>query len=257
MIRNRLYLLITCLIIFIIFQLMLPRFLFFVQVITILAAFFIMTGFRTSVNFLISSIIIFIYGLILAIYAFNQQIYDQSQYQYIVAHILLTASILLTWLIIHELRVLKEKMEKLHMRLQHLEKYDVDTKALSFQEFKERAQLIATGMKRRGEKGQLISFTMKEDIDPVVQVSLRQAFVKICLDTIRLQFDLVTSPSKDNVLVFLQAADNDEINTFVHRVGEKMKQNFNFINLPYYIDTYETQDIESVLKSIHYGGVSS
>lgn len=248
--NERLYILMACWALSVGVQLIFPPILFFVQISIILVVLFIMTGFRTSFNFFILLTTILVYGFALTIYAFNQQIHDQGQYQYILAHVLLTISLLLSWLMIHDLNSLKQKLQELQVRLQLLEKYDAQTKALSLQEFKERGLLIETGMRRRGEKGQLLLFTMKKDIPLAVQASLRQEFIKACLQTVRSKFDLVTSPTEESVFIFLQGTDEMGRKIVINRIIKTMKENINFLSLPYHIEMYETENLKETLDSL-------
>ncbi len=231
-------------------QLLLPTTMFFIQASVVIIILLLMTLFKSSVNFLIFLSTILVYGFCLTVYSMNHQIFDAGQYELILAHLLLTASILLNWLIVHELKTLNQKIQEMEVRLNQLEKIDNETKALSFPEFLERGLLIETGMRRRGEKGYLLYFTMTDIVPLTVKSSLRQEFIKACLHTVRAGYDLVTSPTDEEILIFLQATDEAGRDIVIHRIEEAMKQNVNCISMPFSIHSWEVENLEEKLDEL-------
>lgn len=209
-----------------------------------------MMFFKTGANFLIFLSAILIYGFGLTAYAISNQIFNEGQYAFILSHLALTLSLLLTWLVVHDVKALMQKNKTMQDRLMQLEKYDQQTKALSFQEFKERGLLIETGMRRRGETGQLLYFKMSKDVPLPVRSSLRHTFINICLSTVRSEFDLVTSPTEDEVLVLLQGTDQAGRDVVIKRLEEAVKAHVNFVSLPFEVHSYELGSLEAIIDEL-------
>lgn len=246
----RSYILMACWAICIAAQLLLPAPVFLIQTMIIILSLLTMMFLKTMFNFLIFLSIVLAYGFGLTVYSINYQIFNEGQYQLILAHLLLTSSLLLNWLIIHELKALYQKMQEMQARLHYLEKFDEQTKALSFQEFKERGLLIETAMRRRGEKGQLLYFRMNEHIPMSVKASLRQEFAKVCLHTIRTNFDLITSPTEEEVLILLQGTTPAGRDIVISRLEENVRKNLNFVSMPYSVHFFEVENLEKKLDEL-------
>ncbi|WEG16721.1 hypothetical protein PQ478_19785 [Alkalihalophilus pseudofirmus] len=229
---------------------LLPPILIILQFTVIFIAITIMVFLRTGINFLLVLTLILTYGFSLTGYSMINQIFDKGQYELILAHIMFTSSLLIIWLIVHEVKSLLIENKELLMRLKLLEKYDLQTSALSFPEFKERGLLIETGMKRRNETGQLLYFQMEEFVPITVRQSLHQEFIRKCLTTVRAEYDLVTSPSNLEVLILLQGTDAAGKEIVLKRLMHSMKENVNYIEVPFLLKSIEVGSLEDGLNKL-------
>ncbi|KIL46707.1 hypothetical protein KP77_28340 [Jeotgalibacillus alimentarius] len=207
-----------------------------------------MMFFRTKINFLIVLSIILVYGFSLTFYAQMNGIFSGGQYVLIAAHLLLTASLLILWLIVHDIKSLVEENKSLKERIMLLEKFDLNTKALSMPEFMERGLIIETAMKRRREQGRLLYFRVKDSVPVEARNSLRHYFVNTCLHTVREEFDLVTSPDQNEVFVLLQGTNAEGESIVINRLTEKLREHVNYIELPYNIASYEIGSLKNIME---------
>ncbi|MBM7577867.1 hypothetical protein [Jeotgalibacillus terrae] len=218
------------------------------HVMLVMLSLVLMVFFRTKINFLIVLSTIIIYGFGLTIYAQMEDIFSGGQYILIAAHLLLTASLLSLWLIVHDVKSLVEENKSLEERIGLLEKFDWNTKALSMPEFMERGLLIETAMRRRSEKGRLIYFNVKDSVPLTARDSLRHYFINTCLHTVREEFDLVTSPSQSEVFVFLQGTNTEGEAIVIERLKDKLREYVNYIELPYHITSYEIGNLKKIME---------
>jgi hypothetical protein len=209
-----------------------------------------MMFFKTGINFLLFLASMLIYGFGLTVYAFANELFDEGQYPLICYHLMLTGSMLLTWLTVHDIKSFVQTNLEMQTRIRELEKFDPGTNALSLQEFRERGVLIETGMRRRGEIGQLLYFKIKKDIPLPVRRSLRQEFIKCCLDSVRAEYDLVTSPTEAEVLILLQSTDVAGREVVLNRINGRTKKTLNFVQMPYEIQLFELENLEQKLDEL-------
>ncbi|WP_416147620.1 hypothetical protein ACM26V_15440 [Salipaludibacillus sp. HK11] len=230
-----------------ILQLLLPENFMLLHVGIMLLALTAMLFFRTGVNFLILLGISLIYGFALTAYAMADQIFDQQQYILMLAHLLLTATLLSLWLILHDSKTLFEENKMLKEKVRLLVKFDDQTKALSFPEFIDRGLIIETGMRRRNETGQLLYFKMMEHVPKSAKKPLCIELITYGLESIRSEYDLITSPSEGEVIILLQNTSEAGSEVVLHRIQDKLKTTINYIDLPFTIEKIVIGNLEAAL----------
>ena len=248
--HQKMYLLLVLLGILVLFHLLLPQAFTITNVVLTIVAVLVMMVNRTKINFMILIAVSLIYGFGLTLYSQMEQIFNEGQYLFMASHLLMTATLVVLWLLIHYARTVADEVNAMQAKIALLEKYEDGGRALSYQEFVERGTSVEVAMKRRREEGRLILFRMHPSVPEQTVKSLRTAFVDICLDSVRDDFDLVHARSDREVLVLLQNTDEQGVDVVNNRVKARMHHHLNFRDLPYSFEVFSIGSLMAALDSI-------
>ena len=248
--HQKMYLLLVLLGIFVLLHLLLPQAFTIMNVLLTVVAVLVMMVNRTKINFMILIAVSLVYGFGLTLYSQMEQIFNEGQYLFMASHLLMTATLVVLWLLVHYARTVADEVNAMQAKIALLEKYEDGGRALSYQEFVERGTSVEVAMKRRREEGRLIHFRMHPTVPEQTVKSLRTAFVDICLDAVRDDFDLVHARSDREVVVLLQNTDERGVNVVYSRVKERMHHQLNFLDLPYSFEVFPIGSLMAALDSI-------
>lgn len=201
-----------------------------IDLLIILATIVAMNVMSTSKNFILVLSITLTTGFVLLFYHFFQGSTLASQLDYIVQHVLLTASLILIWLLFSTVKRLQEDLTGLKNRITELEKYEGSLHLLTNSEFVNRVQLISTGTKRRGEENYYVLFSLSTT--EVTKEAIHHVFSRGLLDAVRAQFDLVTKLADGSYLLFLQNTDENGCQIVVNRLFQALRKNLGQSELP-------------------------
>ncbi len=190
----------------------------------------IMNLLSTSKNFILVLTITLSMGFALLFYSFFSASTISSQINFIIQHVVLSASLIIIWLVFSNVKRLQEETINLKKRILELEKYEGSLDLLTNSEFVNRAQIISTGTKRRGEENYYIMFTLSTE--GLTKESMNHVFSQALLETVRAQFDLVTKLTNGSYMVFLQNTNEAGCQIVVNRLFQSLGKNLSQIELP-------------------------
>ncbi|MBY0097338.1 hypothetical protein [Mesobacillus maritimus] len=216
----------------------------YIDLVIILASIVAMNMLSTSKNFILVLTITLTTGFVLLFYQFFKGATLSSQIDYILQHILQTASLILIWLLFSTVKGLQEDVTVLKKRINELEKYEGSFHLLTRQEFKNRVQIISTGTRRRGEENYFVLFTLSRN--DVTKDALDHVFSQVILDTVRAQFDLVTKLEDGSYLLFLQNTDENGCQIVVNRLFQSLRKNLEQSELPVSFTISKEDEINKV-----------
>ncbi|GGE32619.1 dGTP triphosphohydrolase [Pullulanibacillus camelliae] len=214
----------------------------YVDIVIVVTAIIIMNVLSPSKNFIISLSIVLALGFFLLFYCFFTRASLAVQMTLMIEHILLTASLILMWLIFALIKRLLKDIEDLRRRVIELEKFDGASALLTQSEFMNRVSLITTGTKRRGETNFYLKFRVhvrENTID-----AMHYIFAEALLHSVRHQFDLVTRLSNDHYLVFLQNTNEQGAHTVVDRLFHTLRHQLNLLDIPVTYEMYHEDAID-------------
>lgn len=170
-----------------------------------------------------------------------------SQLDFIIQHTLLSASLIIIWLLFSAMKKLQEETDQLKEKVKSLEKYEGSLNLLTNYEFTNRVHVITTGTKRRNEKNYYVLFTVS--FDAFTKDSMDYVFSETLLESVRTQFDLVTKLD-DSYIVFLQNTNEEGCSIVVDRIFHLLRNKLNLMNLPisYEILDEEVDELEEKLN---------
>ena len=223
------------------------------HLILITLAILLMSIIPTRLGYLLFLATTLIYGFSLTVVAFELGYFDTKQWEMITSHLVLTASLLLTWLLTNEIKNLGQEVKELRLRVKQLARYDEVTQLLSLEEFIERGALIETTLKRRNEPGILVHFKMNQTIDPAVEKSLHLLFSEQLSKAIRTGYDLVSAPTQQDAVILLQNTGAIGADIVLGRLRESLKTKLNYIELPYSYEVLELDGIREQIQALEMG----
>ncbi|PRO66087.1 hypothetical protein [Alkalicoccus urumqiensis] len=221
-----------------------------IHLVVLTTAVVLMSVLRSVWNFLLLLTISLTYGFGLTIFALQMAYFDSQQYLLIQAHLALTASLLLLWVLMHEVKKGAEAYSALQLRVKELEKFDVDTRALSMTEFLERGEAVEAGMKRRGEMSRLVRLTLSDHIPPTTQREVLQKIVQEALLSVRDSYDLVTRPSENSVLLCLQNTNEEGERIVLKRLEKRLHRQLNFVRMPVEVHSEAVVDFAAQVDAL-------
>jgi hypothetical protein len=220
----------------------------YIDLLIIIASITAMKTLSTSKNFILILAITLTTGFVLLFYQFFKGATLASQVDFIIQHVILTASLILIWLLFSTVKNLQAETTELKKRVSQLEKYEGSLHLLTNAEFVNRAQIISTGAKRRGEENYLILFTVTTT--GVTKESLHHVFSQALLSAVRAQFDLVTKLTDGSYLVYLQNTNEKGCHIVVNRLFQSLTKNLNAKELPVTYKVMKEDEINSVEKML-------
>lgn len=210
--------------------------------ISVAFAMLIMTMINERLVFLFSVSFILIYGLFLVIYTLvNNQSSMVQQLFYVYSHILFTSFILLFWMLLNIIKNIGYENTSLKQQIKLLQRYNTKTHLLTLQEFRERSKWAINAALRNNKSACLVTLKMSE-LSSNIQVNVQETVEILSLNSIRSQFDLITS-EHGQIYILLQDADDKGADIVLNRINKKLKERLNLINEP-----FESKKI--IIKSI-------
>lgn len=196
---------------------------------------------NTNISFLLMLIEILGIGFYNTFTVFSFNLSKINQFSAILEITLFIVCIATLWLIFHMLKGLKEEQVELKNRVEQLKKYESNIEIFTKYEFLSIAKFIYTGMKRRKEKGFLLTLIVNKD-NHHVQESVFHSLAKIILDSVRTNYDLVGKLSDDSIIILLQNTDESGCNTVIQRFENNLGKILNLEKKPYLIEIQELND---------------
>lgn len=190
----------------------------------------------TSKNFILILILILGVGFSLA---FLSDTTMMSQLYLIGEYMLLTASLIIMWLLFSETKKLKDELEIMKEKAEELEKYVGSSNLLTRSEFINRIKFITTGTQRRGEENYYVS--IKADASDKTKEAMSFLLMQTLLQTVRSDFDLVTKLADDSYLIFLQNTKKEGCLKVVERLFQTLRTELNVIQLPIQYEIFDQE----------------
>lgn len=206
----------------------------------------IMTIIHERYVFLYGITVVISYGVFLTIKAFVNDQSTDVQILYIYDHLLLTSCILLFWVLITIIKNIGYENENLQMKINTLEKNIKQTGLLTMNEFLEQAKLIHKASERREEESWFIEISLKP-VKKRIKQNLLEYVSVIVLDSIRADFDIVTTDNMQKVYILLQSTDLSGVDVVIDRIKRSTKNRLNYVEPPYEIDRESCKGMESLV----------
>jgi hypothetical protein len=197
-----------------------------------------------SKNFILVLTITLSTGFAFLFYSFFNDSTISSQVNFIIQHVLLTACLIIIWLIFSTVKNYQEDITDLKKRISELEKFEGSLSLLTNSEFVNRTQIISTGTKRRGEVNYYIFLTLSTS--GVTKESMNHVLSQALLETVRAQFDLVTKLSNGSYLVFLQNTNENGCLIVVNRLFQSLRKNLGQNALPVTYTIVKEDEVDGV-----------
>jgi hypothetical protein len=204
----------------------------------------------THLNFLFPIVISIIlgFGAFLTGYAFLFGDQDNVQISLMYLHLLLTAFLLLYWVLVHYLKKTLSENKQLAEKVKSLEKVDAATKLLTKNEFLDQAKIVQKGAARRGESLWLLTLELSP-VNKTVLAALRHKLAQIVFSSIRQEYDFVTA-TKKGIIILLQNTSENGIEVVQKRIDSKSHTAFNQIKPPYQVKQKRITSIEQISKEM-------
>lgn len=186
------------------------------------------------------------YGGFLTFWTFTHYNASVSQMHYMYEHLLVTVFLLASWALMHLIKSLTRENELLKLQVAKLEKLDSQTNILTPQEFIYQAHYVLSDVNRKGE-----AWLVEIDLLPqpgTVKESLQESLEAIVLESVRLNFDLVTA-TDSKIYIILKNTDESGLQIVLNRIEHHCRQQLNFLNAPYTLH-YEHFENGAQLKPI-------
>lgn len=165
-----------------------------------------------------------------------------NQYDLIGEHVLLSASLLLVWVMATVLKRMETVLQHQRETIKKLEKYQGATEILSNDEFKSRVKLIAKATDRRGAKNMVIEFSVSTV--KTTEKAMHAYIAETILKTIRQEYDLVTKTDQQHYIVFLQDTNEIGVEKVTERLFQTIRHHLNEIKLPVTYKYYEATNYD-------------
>lgn len=133
----------------------------------------------------------------------------------------------------------------LKLKVKDLEKYAEIPNLLSTNEFISQARVLLTGSNRRKEHSYLLK--IKPLDDKTTNKSVIQSVANIALDTLRVNYDLITKYGNEQLLIFLQNTNKEGTDVFIERLKENIKGEF--LTIPVSFEATLVDTVEAIQKT--------
>lgn len=166
----------------------------------------------------------------------------QNQFDLISEHVLLSASLLLIWVITGVVKFMEQRLIDQDAKIKTLEKYQGSTEILSLDEFKSRVHLITRGTDRRKETNMVIEFSLSTV--SASEKAMHAYIAETLVRSIRNEFDLVTKLVNKRYLVFLQDTSDIGVEKVTERFFNTIRHHLNEIKLPVSYRYFHAEDYD-------------
>jgi hypothetical protein len=191
------------------------------------------------------------YGFFLLFYAQYTKTTMHDQILFIILHITVTVCMVLIWLTFGLTSRYQAENNALKDKIRTLEKYTGSSNMLTLPEFQSRVKLISTGTQRRKEQNFFVSVSIAP---PAGKQETAETLFHVVsegvLGSIRAEFDLVTHTKPDELLIFLQNTSEDGCGIVITRLMNKLRTQFNLIELPISCEVFKEEDINILIPTV-------
>lgn len=137
-----------------------------------------------------------------------------------------TLSAVASWLLIYSINKARESYISLEKEVIELRKLEPFTDILTFNEFMERAKLLITGMRRRGETAYYLVFEVIGEKDYQKRV-VYEKLTKLLLQSVRVNYDLVGKGGHNRIIVLLSNTNEEGVQIVLQRLAQKVDAEYN------------------------------
>lgn len=137
-----------------------------------------------------------------------------------------TLSAVASWLLMYSINKARERYISLEKEVMELRKLEPSTDILTFNEFMERAKLLISGMKRRGEKAYYVVFEVLGEKDYQKRV-VYEKLTQLLLQSVRVNYDLVGNGGHNRIIVFLSNTGEEGVQIVLQRLAQKVDAEYN------------------------------
>ncbi|WP_080845802.1 hypothetical protein [Cytobacillus gottheilii] len=204
----------------------------------------------SSIQYLFPIIISVIlgFGAFLTGYAFLAAHQENIQIELMYIHLLLTAFLLLYWVLVHYLKKTVNESNQLYEKVKSLEKYDVTTKLLTTHEFLDQSKIVQKGAARRNESLWLLVLELNHEKKTTL-ATLKHKLSQIVFSSIREEYDFVTATNK-GILILVQNTNENGVEVVLQRIHSKSHTVFNQIRPPYQYKCLEIISIQQIIEEV-------
>ncbi|MBM7554170.1 hypothetical protein [Thalassobacillus pellis] len=196
----------------------------YIFIVSVIPVFFFLL-LRNQVTFLIMIAFTILSSLTFLGIAFWWGWSSGNQLTWIGVHALLMLHFWSVYILASSIRSLTEANKSLKRRITELEEYVSGTKALSRREFEKQSEIIINTMKRRQEKGYMVSVEFGELPERVKPTSFAKIATAI-YDSIRKHYDLVGKYDNETAMYLLQNTNEEGLQLVNDRIIRKLKESF-------------------------------
>lgn len=221
----------------------------FINILIILSVLIMMNFMSTAYNFILILSIILIIGFSYLFFSLYSHADMLLQLDFIIQHILLTASLIIIWLLFSTVQKVQEETQRLKEKVKSLEKYEGNLDLLTNSEFKNRAHLISTGTKRRNEKNYYV--LLRVSFNGLAKESMDYVISETLLESVRTQFDLVTKIGDHSYMIFLQNTNEQGCLIVINRFFNHLRHKLNLIELPVTYEIINEENMDGLEKKIN------
>ncbi len=209
---------------------------------------------RSGTNFIYILSVILAYGFFLTGVTVVEGVSYNNQTYYMVTHLSLTIALLLLWIFNDQLKQILNENERLHRKIEELERYEKGTNILSFSEFVVRSSLLSKSMDRRNEIGFLLKISFSSP-SKRTHHSLKMKLLDVCEESVRADFDLITIADDKAIVLFIQNTQLEGMDIIMNRINEKLRPQLNLIELPISFHYAQVKNVEQAMKDLAIGKI--
>lgn len=206
----------------------------------------IMTVVHERFVFLYAISLVLTYGAFLTIYAFINNQPSEIQLLYIYDHLLFTSFILLFWILLNLIKNIGYENQDLKQQVNLLQKYKTQTNSLTVSEFYEQAKSVIKSVERQQEEAWLVELVITYE-NKKTKKNLQEKLERVTLDTIRQNFDLVTSVDTI-IFILLKDTNEDGVQRFLQRYQENLQEELNFVEPPFTATKEQIIDLKQLIR---------
>lgn len=198
--------------------------------------------------FLYAITLVIAYAAFLTIYAFVGNHPSDIQLLYIYDHLLFASFMIIFWVLNNLIKRISYENKDLKEKVELLTKRRPDTKVLTFNEFLEQAKWTLTSTRRNQKQAWLVELRITEKSKRTRKV-VREKVEELGLNSIRNNFDLITANETD-VFILLRDTEKQGVSIVLQRIEERSKHIFNYLEVPYDVDTTQINTEEDIQKHL-------
>lgn len=188
------------------------------------------------------------YAAFLTIYSFIGNHPPDIQLLYIYDHLLFASFIIIFWILNNLIKRISYENEELKEKVEQLTKRRLDTKVLTINEFLEQTKWTLTSTRRNQKQAWLVELRITEKNKRTRKV-VREKVEELGLSSIRNNFDLITASDTD-VFILLRDTEREGVSIVLNRIEERSKEIFNYLEVPYDIETMQVNTEEDIQKHL-------
>ncbi|WP_088008527.1 hypothetical protein [Indiicoccus explosivorum] len=188
------------------------------------------------------------YGAFLTFYAFLTGRQSVSELPYIYSHLLLTAFLLLYWVLLNKIKHIGYEKDELKRQIGLLQKYTGHSELLTANEFIEQAAWIMKAGERKKEQAWFVEISLEHE-SRRTRDSLMASLERTIKNTIRQKYDLVTSVN-DTIYLLLKDTDEAGAARVVERYHENLRTELNLLEPPFRVAAVQAMDLGQLAAAL-------